>query len=433
MSKGENMIDLEKKVLSIMFHNEQERKKGLAGLDILDFTSEYARVIFAKMFELDLENQPISLIANHAFVTENKISMKLLNEILDYTVNFYLTPEIIDNLKQNSKRTRLIQMLRKNLIEIEKDHKSFDETIAEIENTIGNFGVNNSYLIPIKDSAVRLYEEFEEIHINKSLNKKYIGLETGIESLDIVLNGLQKGHLLIIAGLSGSGKSVFLTNIVFNLIKQNKHVLFVSTEMRDTEIVARMVAMECGQNIYTNYTLQEKDIEAVSNTLNKLSKTNVTFNYKNFDVDKIYQDAKLLQKQEKLDLLVVDYLQQLEVTGENMIFKENTLIKYISKKLKLIAQKLEIPVIAVSQFSKSADARERVNVADLYGSASIRQDADNIALIEKIPKSVQEERKQMGKQYANIIINTPKVRQTGANELIYAYLNPATYLIEERI
>ena len=217
-------------------------------------------------------------------------------------------------------------------------------------------------------------------------DESFSGLPTGYKDLDELTSGLQKADLLIIAGRPSMGKTVLGINIAEHVaIASEKPVLVFSMEMPNEAIAMRMLSSlgRIDQHRLRTGKLKDEDWSRISSAVNILSSAKMFID----DTpalspsDLRARARRLTREQGPLGLIVIDYLQLMQVPG----YKENRTneISAISRSLKSLAKELNVPVIALSQLNRSLEQRpnKRPIMADLRESGAIEQDADVIAFI----------------------------------------------------
>lgn len=212
-------------------------------------------------------------------------------------------------------------------------------------------------------------------------------LSFGFKILDDFIM-LEKTNLGIIGARPGVGKSAYALNLAKNFCLQNKKVLFITLEMSAKEVMNRLVANISGvdhDSIQRKLPLTEEQHKSIENAANKVNDFNLTLYDKgSLTADHLYNLAKKLHKQGKLDVLIIDYLQLMD-GGKRSNGSDVQDISYITRKLKQLAQEVYIPIIALSQLSRagvqtSGKFREP-QLSDLRSSGSIEQDANFVLML----------------------------------------------------
>lgn len=216
---------------------------------------------------------------------------------------------------------------------------------------------------------------------------KITGVSTGFEDLDIMLgSGFQKNDLILIGARPSIGKTSLALTFAYNAAKQNIKTLFISIEMRDQDILDRLLSFESGLSCTSiiRGTADKKKTEAAYEALKKMPLSIVEL-YKATSSD-VFATASKEKFTKDTQLVVVDYLQYLgdEVNGGS----ESVRVGRISRNLKNMANILQIPVIAPTQLNRSSESRGKglkgvPQLHDLRESGNLEQDADVVMLLHR--------------------------------------------------
>lgn len=227
------------------------------------------------------------------------------------------------------------------------------------------------------------FETMSDLHQHKD---KLRGMQTGFKDLDKMTAGLQKSDLIILAARPAMGKSTLAQNIAYNVaMREKKTVLFFSLEMSNQQVVSRMISEASGVDSWNIRTgnLSQEDFNKIADAMGEMSEAPIKFEDKAaMTVLEMKTKAQRQAHQGELGLIVVDYLQLMQGSknyGDNRVQE----ISEISRGLKLMARELDVPVIALSQLSRSVEARpdKRPMLSDLRESGSIEQDADIVMFV----------------------------------------------------
>jgi replicative DNA helicase len=211
------------------------------------------------------------------------------------------------------------------------------------------------------------------------------GIATGFKKLDEMTSGLQPGDLIIIAGRPSMGKSTLAVNIAENAaLGANKSAAIFSMEMSAEALTLRMISSlgRINQGNLRSGRLEEQDWPRIDSAMTQLSSAKIFIDETpGLTPTEIRARSRRLKRERGLDLIVVDYLQLMQVAGT----KENraTEISEISRSLKALAKELKVPVIALSQLNRGVEQRveKKPVMSDLRESGALEQDADLILLI----------------------------------------------------
>lgn len=265
-----------------------------------------------------------------------------------------------------------------------------DLIINDIEQKIFDLTQNQSWLDSIKEISELLDDRlnnYMEIIDNpeKANDKKTF---SGYLGIDDMLSGFKPWELIILAARPSMGKTSFALNILSNAaIKQNKSVVFFSLEMGHESIVDRIIAEMAQVPMYkiTKGTLENEDFAKIGESVEKLGEKKIYIDDKWIATVPNLKSKLRRLKIEKgwLDLVIVDYLQLMHwVTFIGNKVQE---IWEISRWLKELARELAVPIIALSQLSRSVEQRidKKPQLSDLRDSGSIEQDADSVIMLHR--------------------------------------------------
>lgn len=213
------------------------------------------------------------------------------------------------------------------------------------------------------------------------------GSPTGLPELDRLTGGLQKGELVVIGGRPGTGKTAFMLHLVKNAALDAKQVLLASLEMSARHLGDRLLLGESDidSHAWKSGKISEDDFTQAQEAAEVLSELNIQINDKGFmTVDDFCAQVKLLHAQGQCDIAALDYGQLLTPshTDKHNRNREQE-VADISRKCKLLAIQLNIPVILLSQLNRQAEGRSnfRPSLGDLRESGAMEQDADVVILL----------------------------------------------------
>ncbi len=238
-----------------------------------------------------------------------------------------------------------------------------------------NFVAVKELLTAVADRIDTLYQKGDAI----------TGVPTGFSDFDRKTSGLQPSDLIIVAGRPSMGKTSFAMNIAEDAaINSGVAVGIFSMEMPAEQLVMRMLSSlgRIDQQKIRTGKLGDEDWPRLTSTMNILSNAPIFIDdTPALTPAELRARARRLKREHDLGLIVVDYLQLMQVPGS----KENRTneISEISRNLKSLAKELKVPVIALSQLNRSLEQRtdKRPVMSDLRESGAIEQDADLIVFI----------------------------------------------------
>lgn len=235
---------------------------------------------------------------------------------------------------------------------------------------------------PIKDVLVQVMKRIDTLYRSGS---DVTGVATGFTDLDGRTSGLQAGDLVVIAGRPSMGKTSFAMNIAENAaLGSGLPVAVFSMEMPAEQLTMRMMSSlgRIDQHKVRTGRLGDEDWSRLTSALGMLNDAKIFLDdTPALTPTELRARCRRLKREHGLEMVVVDYLQLMQVPGT----RENraTEISEISRSLKALAKELSVPVLALSQLNRSLESRpnKRPMMSDLRESGAIEQDADVILFI----------------------------------------------------
>jgi replicative DNA helicase len=233
-----------------------------------------------------------------------------------------------------------------------------------------------------------VHEVFRNLEV-QSKRGQYTGIPSGFYDLDEILGGFNPGEMTVIAARPAMGKTAFVLNLIDHsashhceALARYPAVLFFSLEMGQAQIVQRMLCAKAGVEAHRvrNGRLADREWSDLQEAAGALTRTKVFIDdTPGLSILALRSRARRVKAEHGLDLIVIDYLQLLSAKAEN----RQQEISVISRSLKEISRELEVPVITLSQLSRSVESREekRPQLSDLRESGSIEQDADVVMML----------------------------------------------------
>jgi replicative DNA helicase len=310
-----------------------------------------------------------------------------LTELTNFVPTAAHVEQYADIVAQKAMRRRLIQTSHEISGLGFDESKSLKELIEEAETRL--FQVSQQHVkqtvVSIEDILAESFERLDDLHKDK---QKIRGIPTGFKDIDDTLAGLQRSDLFILAARPSMGKTAFVLNLAHNVaVNAKEPVLIFSLEMSKEQLVDRLLSMESGVDAWALRTgnLTDQDFEKLGEAMGVLSEAPILIDdTPGVTIADMRTKARRESHQRKLGLVIVDYLQLMSggsrFSGEGNRVQE---ISEISRGLKGIARELDVPLIALSQLSRSVESRtpQIPQLSDLRESGSIEQDADIVAFI----------------------------------------------------
>jgi len=357
-----------------------------------DFYDERHARIYEATLQLYEKHSPIDVLTlSDQLKNTGMLDMvggaSYLTELTNFVPTAAHADRYADIIAQKAMRRRLIKASQAITNLGFDESQSLQELIEGAETTL--FEVSQQHvkqdLSSIETILSASFDRLDELHKDKG---KLRGVPTGYRDLDNILAGLQPSDLFILAARPSMGKTAFALNLAHNVaVKSEMPVLLFSLEMSKEQLVDRMLAAEAGVNAWNLRTgnLTDSDFEKIGQAMGTLSEAQIYIDdTPSITVSDMRTKARREAHQRPLGLVIVDYL-QLMSGGSKFGGSDNRVqeISEISRGLKGIARELKVPVIALSQLSRSVESRspQIPQLADLRESGSIEQDADVVAFI----------------------------------------------------
>lgn len=297
-----------------------------------------------------------------------------------------------------------------------------DEIIEKAEKSIFNLIKNRNRLgfTQIKEVLIETVSQIEKLYNQKDA---ITGIPTGFIDLDNKTAGLHGSELILVAARPAMGKTAFALNIATNAaIRANVPVAIFSLEMSKEQLATRMLASETmiDSNKLRTGKMEEEDLMKLSESVGPLSESEIYIDdTPGISVTEIRARCRKLKLEKNIGLIVIDYLQLISGTGNKKNGNREQEIAEISRSLKILAKELDVPVIALSQLSRSPDQRKddhRPMLSDLRESGSIEQDADIVMFLYRDDYYNPDSEK---KNITEVIVAKQRSGSTGTVELLW--------------
>ncbi len=384
-------IEAEQAVLGAMLIKKEAIAEVSQLLKPSDFYREAHRIVYETMLELFNRNEAVDLITVTEQLRKND-SLEKAGGIAFVTSLANAVPTAA-NVEYHARIVEEKAQLR-NLInsatEIAGMAYEANDDIADImdksEKMILEVAArqNGGAFIPIKEILMDTFSKIEKLYESKG---GLTGLPSGFKDLDKLTSGLQPSDLILVAARPSMGKTAFTLNIATHVaVHENKSVAFFSLEMSKEQLVQRMLCSEGGidsQRLRVG-ELEENDWEKLINAADQLSRAPIYIDdTAGITVMELRSKARRLKAEHDLQLIVIDYLQLMQGRSSKNSDNRQQEISEISRSLKALARELNVPVIALSQLSRSVESRQvkKPMLSDLRESGSLEQDADIVMFL----------------------------------------------------
>lgn len=388
--------------------------------------------IYQAILDISLEgNSPDMMLVFNRLNKENK-----LNDIGGPYVLADLVSRVASslNLIEHAKYLHQLYLSRKLVIAGQTitakaldDSQDVDDTVLDSIKLLEDIAIATTYDANSVDlrEAVResmaLYQKRRE----RATEGIKSGIPTGLDKLDGVLSGLREQQLIILAARPAMGKTAFALNITLNAALKGVPVVVFSLEMSSASLSDRLIISmgRLNAGYFRSAQLTEKEESDMCDAVNELSVLPVTIDdTSGLSISQIKTRAKNLQRKGKCGLVIIDYLQLVDMRSGNKSYSREQEVTQCTKEAKQLAKSLNIPVLLLSQLSRKCEERADKTpiLSDLRESGSIEQDADVVLMIHRPEYYDKNEEKGVG------ILRIAKQRDGQSGDISFRYNDSLT-------
>ena len=418
-------VEAEQAILGCMLTDKDAVISAIEVLKEEDFYREDNRAIYSAILSLYSRNEPIDIITVKAELVEQGNFERIggleylaeLPERVPTTANVEKYIKIVD---EKATLRSLIQTSNE-LIALGYDESEDVDNIMDMaEKKVFDLSQKKSAkgYSALKDVLVGSFAELEKLYNQKG---NVTGITTGFIDLDNKTAGLHNSDLIIIAARPAMGKSAFAINLATNAaVKANVPVVIFNLEMSKEQVGNRILCSEAmvDSNKIRTGQIEDEDWMKLATTLGELSEAPIYIDdTPGISIMEIRAKCRKLKIEKNIGLIVIDYLQLIQGTGKRNASREQE-ISEISRSLKILAKELDVPVIALSQLSRTAERRDdkRPMLSDLRESGAIEQDADLVIFLYRDDYYNEDTEK---KNVAEVILAKHRGGSTGTVELAW--------------
>jgi replicative DNA helicase len=385
-------VEAEQAVIGGLLLDNRAWEKIADKISALDFYRQDHRTLFEAIGDLEARNQPFDAVTLSELLTktgqlEQVGGLAYIGRLAKDTPSAANITAYADIVRERSILRQLIAVgtdITSNAFQTEG--RESRELLEEAEKQIYQIAEQDMRgrggFQDIKGLLTRTVEQIDHLFETEGA---ITGLPTGFDKFDEMTTGLQPGDLVIVAGRPSMGKTTFAMNIAENAaIGAQVPVAVFSMEMPSEQLAMRMISSlgRIDQHHIRTGQLTDDDWPRITSAVHMLSEAKLFIDdTPAMSPNEVRARARRLKRQHGLGLVVVDYLQLMQVAGSNE--NRTTEISEISRGLKALAKELKVPVIALSQLNRSLEQRtdKRPIMSDLRESGAIEQDADLIVFI----------------------------------------------------
>lgn len=386
-------LEAEQAILGCILIDVQLQAEIMAILDVEDFYSDAHQNIYKAMISVYQKNIPVDFVTLTNELEKQGLIEKvggleyitILTNAVPSAANYKFYSDIV---KADSIKRKLIKSGQEI---IEKAYSGEDKQ------SLLNFAEKSVFDIADKQGASSLehigkpggaikqvIDKFDKIANDPSSLR---GIPTGFKEYDAMTNGLQNSDLVLLAARPGVGKTSFAMNIITNAaVKHGKKCAVFSLEMSRAQLMQRAICSMARVSMAKalNGTMGPEEWNRIWTATKQLEQSSIYIDDSSMTTpSSLISKCRQLKAKEGLDIIMIDYI-QLMSSGKDRVESRQNEVAEISRNLKIAAKELNVPVIALSQLSRSVESRQgdhRPMPSDLRDSGAIEQDADIILFL----------------------------------------------------
>lgn len=383
-------IEAEQAVLGAMMLKKEAITTAQELLRGEDFYRGAHRIVFEVMTDLHNKNEAVDLVT----VAEGLRKTDQLEKVggIPFITQLVNTVPSAANVAFHAKIVKEKAELRNLINAADEISNAAYEDLDSVENIMDNAekkilsiagSQSTGGFEPILQIASRTVKKITKLY---GQSGQITGLSTGFRDLDKLTSGLQKSDLILVAARPSMGKTAFTLNIATNVGRAGHTVAFFSLEMSKEQLMQRMLCSEGELDASRVRTgaIEEAEWSKLFQTAEHLCAAPIYIDdTAGITVMELRSKARRLKAEHGLDLIVIDYLQLMQGRPSKNSDNRQQEISEISRSLKALARELDVPVIALSQLSRSVESRQvkRPMLSDLRESGSLEQDADIVMFL----------------------------------------------------
>jgi replicative DNA helicase len=417
-------LEAEQSVLGAVLIDSDAIVKASAKISSDDFYRANHQKIFAAMLQLNASGEPVDVITVSQLLKQREQledigGIGYLTDLANFVPTAANVEYYANIVEKSSVMRRLIRTATQIVSKGFAANEDVSEVLDEAERKILEVSQRRSSgaFVPIKDALIEVFHRIDYLSKQKGA---ITGIPSGFQDLDRMTSGFQKSDLIIVAARPSVGKTAFALNIAQNVgVRAGQSVAIFSLEMSASQLVQRIICAEGNidaSKIRSGRLETEEEWDKLTMAIATLSEADIYIDDSaTITVADIRAKCRRLKVERGLGLIVIDYLQLIQGRGKAGENRQQE-VSEISRTLKAIARELEVPVIALSQLSRSVEQRQdkRPMMSDLRESGSIEQDADIVAFLYRDDYYDQESEK---KNTIEIIIAKQRNGPVGTVEL----------------
>jgi len=357
-----------------------------------DFADNDCRMIYEAVLAVSARGQEPDMVLADAEIGRLYPGKDLAETMIDCTTREYraaMVGSYCDIVKDAAARRAVKGIADRLIAGANATDTDLAQTVEDARASLANVIRVRGEWVTMADVLLATYEDIEERH--KGNRKPCV---SGLEPLDALTGGFMPGEFTIVGARPSVGKTAFAINAAIASALKGKHVAFVSAEMVDTQVGARLLADASnvnGMRLRRPEYMDAADWRALADGMSNYAHLPIQWLFTQRHIEDIVAQARREHDRGLNDFLVVDYIQLLATRAKFGASEDRLRVGYISNQLSGLAKELNIPVIGLAQLTRQYRGQAVMPRLDsLKDSGSLEQDADGVILLHE-PDSREDE------------------------------------------
>ena len=424
---------------TMMVYHDAARTAMEEGIREDDFYTDANRRIFSAMVSLYNQGSPIDLTTVYTRLQDMNLldqagGIEYLTRISDAAVTSANTKSYVTMIHNKSITRQMITAAEAIVNNGFEGGEDVDAYLDASEKAVLDVSRNRK-AGEFKTPQELVSSVLENIRQMSENNSEITGLKTGFRELDSTIHGLQRGDMIVVAARPSMGKTAVSLNLALNVALYNRPgaVAIFSLEMAAEQLEMRLLGARSHVHLEFLKTgrLSTDQWNAVNEAASDLAQSEIYIDdTPGIKMAEIFSKCRRLQADRGLNLVLIDYIQLISGSGGRSESRQQE-VSEISRNLKALARELKVPVIALSQLSRTVEQREnkRPMLSDLRESGAIEQDADIVMMLYResyYDEAAKEEADKTGSE--RLEINIAKHRNGAVRKVYLAFEAPTNAL-----
>lgn len=422
-------------VLTACMRSKDVREDVLPMLLEDDFVKSDHRALFRAIRAMHEANYPIDNVSLLDYLRSNREldaagGDQAVGRMFESDMPLLSWQTVYDELIDASRRRSLVTAMNEIEAEAYKTPTDMKAFVSKVEGSIAQVAERRD-MRPYRHISSFLTAAVDEVRDLDSVPLDSTVVNTGFATLDEMLAGLRAGQLIVVGARPAVGKTSFALTLALNAARQGVKVGIFSLEMSGKELAQRIICAESGVSIshFRMGTIPKASWDAIAAACCDIPGNGIEIEDKaSVTIGDIRATAARMMRGAERGLIVIDYLQLISSASDGSRFQNRAVeVGEISRRLKVLAKELGVPVVTLAQLSRQAESHPGLpRLSDLRESGSIEQDADTVLFLSRDPDEITDEKSGSRK----VVLSVAKNRSGPTGEIDMLFVPTSTKFYE---